>query len=562
MPLARAVLALAPLFGQQAPTAQEAPAQPRLVVFVVVDQLIPEQLERLRPLLSGGLGRFVAQGTWYRQAWIDYAVTVTAPGHATLSTGVFPARHGVVSNENPKADESGLEATVAEIGALRVKGIADWVREFAPGSKSFSASVKDRSAILLAGQQPDVAVCWNGGDGGFEPAQPGVSALPAWITAWNAGWIERAAPGGAPWTWANEIPGDPLALGCQPDDQLGEAPWFAGGITFPHVGPRAPEPGKRATRLATFVVNSPLGDAFCVDLARRAVDEFALGADEVPDVLCVSLSGCDAVGHALGPYSQEVTDLLLRADRELAGLFAHLDARVGPQRWIAALSSDHGVPDLVERRRARQQSGERVASGVLKQAAQAVDALLAEAGLADATLSFDVRGLYLKRSRLRDAQDPAALRRRLRDVLVARLPCARAFTSDELAAVLERERGAAEAMSAESSSDAAAPSSASAAELDPWLVLAAHSFDAARSPDVSIQYPPGYVIALAAGTTHGSPNDHDRRVPLVFLGPGFAAREDWRSVRTVDALPTLLQAAGFAPPAGLDGRSLFDRGAH
>ncbi|TAJ23286.1 MAG: hypothetical protein EPO68_03510 [Planctomycetota bacterium] len=557
MPLAHAALALAPLLALQSPAEPVAPARPRLVVFVVVDQMIPAQLERLRPLLGGGLGRFVAHGTWYRQTWIDYAVTVTAPGHATLSTGVHPSRHGIVSNEKPKADESGLEATVSEVGALRVQGLADWVREFAPGSKSFSASVKDRSAILLAGQHPDVAVCWDGGNGGFEPAQPGVKDLPAWIAAWNSGWIERAAPGGKPWTWANEIPGDPLALGCQPDDQVGEAPWFAGGITFPHVGPSAPEAGKRASRLASFTVLSPLGDAFCVDLARRAVDELALGADAVPDVLCVSLSGCDAVGHALGPYSQEVTDLLLRADRELAKLFADLDAKVGAERWIAALSADHGVPDLPERRRARLEGGERIASSVLKQAAQAVDALLVEEGLAGAALSFDVRGLYLKRSKLKDARDPVALRAKLRDLLVAQLPCARAFTSDELAAAL-----AAEAMSAESRPSAQAPADAKPAALDTWLVLAAHSFDAERSPDVSIQYPPGSLVALAAGTTHGSPNDYDRRVPLAFLGPGFAAREDWRSVRTVDALPTLLHAAGFTPPAGLDGRSLFDDRAH
>lgn len=560
MPIASAALALAPWFALQAPDAPaagNAPAvpaaspRPRLVVFVVVDQMIPEQLERLHPLLDGGLGRFLARGTWYRDNWIDYAVTVTAPGHATLSTGVFPSRHGIVSNEKPKADESGLEATVSEPGALRVRGLADWVREFAPGSKSFSASVKDRSAILLAGQRPDVAVCWDTSNGGFEPAQPDVKELPAWIGAWNAGWIERAAPGGKPWTWSNEIPGDPLALGCQPDDQLGEAPWFTGGITFPHVGPGAPEPGKSAKRLASFVVSSPLGDAFCVDLARRAVDELALGADDVPDVLCVSLSGCDAVGHALGPYSQEVTDLLLRADDELAKLFADLDAKVGAQRWIGALSADHGVPDLVERRRARLESGERVGSAPFKQASQAVEAVLAEEGCADALLSLDVRGLYLKRSRLANAKDPAALRRRLRDALLPKLPCERAFTSDELAAACEQERALATA-SAESKPT----------ELDPWLALAAHSFDAERSPDVSVQYPAGFVIALPAGTTHGSPNEHDRRVPLLFLGPGFAAREDWRSVRTVDALPTLLHAAGFAPPPGLDGRSLLESRPH
>ncbi|MBM3975533.1 MAG: hypothetical protein FJ299_00910 [Planctomycetes bacterium] len=524
-----------------------APAPPRLIAFIVVDQMIPEQLERLRPHLTGGLGRFVSQGTWYRDAWIDYAITVTAPGHATLSTGVFPCRHGVVANEKPKRDESGLQATVAEPGALRVPGLVDWVRLRAPGSRSFSASVKDRAAILLAGQAPEVAVCWDISAGGFEPALPGVKDLPKWIADWNAGWIERATPGGKPWVWEPALPADPDALGCQPDNQPGESPGLLGGIEFPHAGPSAPAAGERARKLAAFVVATPLGDSFCIDLARRAVEQLDLGADAVPDVLCVSLSGCDTVGHALGPYSREVTDLLLRTDRELARLFDDLDARVGKDGWIAALSSDHGVPDLVERRLANGQEARRIPNATLSDARRAVEVALVEHGLGDALLAFDGHALFLKPSRLRDPKtDPVELRRHLRKLLVERLPCARAYTREDLAGACAF--GHAHAAGAAESNDAAP---------DPWFALAARSYDAERSPDVAIQYPPGHLVLRPNGTTHGSTYDYDRRVPLVFLGPGFGAREDWRRVRTVDALPTLLAAAALPVPDGLDGRALL-----
>jgi Type I phosphodiesterase / nucleotide pyrophosphatase len=557
MLLTSAALSFAAMLAVAAPAAplhqgaggppSPAPTPPRLIVFIAVDQLIPEQLERLRPHLSGGLGRFVSQGTWYRDAWIDYAITVTAPGHATLSTGVFPCRHGVVANEEPKRDESGLQATVAEPGALRVPGLVDWMRLRAPGSRSFSASVKDRAAILLAGQAPEVAVCWDSSAGGFEPALPGVKDLPKWIADWNAGWIERATPAGKPWVWEPVLPADPDTLGCQPDDQPGESPSLLGGIEFPHTGPSAPAAGERSRKLAAFVIATPLGDAFCIALARRAVEELDLGADAVPDVLCVSLSGCDTVGHALGPYSREVTDLLLRADRELARLFDDLDARAGKGGWIAALSSDHGVPDLVERRLAGGQEARRIPNATLSDARRAVEAALVERGLGEALLAFDGHALFLKPSHLRDSKtDPVELRRQLRQLLVERLPCARAYTREEMAGAC-----------AFGHEHAARVASSNDPLQDPWLALAARSYDAERSPDVAIQYPPGHLILRPTGTTHGSTYDYDRRVPLVFLGPGFPAHEDWRRVRTVDALPTLLEAAGLPVPDGLDGRALL-----
>jgi predicted AlkP superfamily pyrophosphatase or phosphodiesterase len=554
---------LAPPVPAAASSARAAPA-PRLIVFVVVDQLIPEQLERLHPRLDGGLGRFVKRGTWYRDAWIDYAVTVTAPGHATLSTGVLPHRHGVVANEARALDDAEIVATVADANAsrmssppldaaerggassgacLRVDGLCDWVRAAAPASRSFSVSIKDRAAILLAGRKPELAVWWDGSRGGFTSSSYYVNELPAWLAQWNAGWIERAAPGGKPWRWENEIPGDALALGAQTDDQLGEAPWFPTGNRFPHVGPAAPEAGKRASKLAAWVPATPLGDAFCIDAARRALVELDLGRDDVPDVLCVSLSGCDGIGHQLGPYSLEVTDLLLRDDRALESLFAELDARVGPERWIAALGADHGVLDLPERLAARGLAGKRIAGSVAKKASQLVGDLVKEAGVPEGVLRFDGQNLFLQRAELaRHGVDAAALRAKLKEVLAANLPCERVYTSDELAA----------ACALEDAADDAARK-----QLDPWLRLAAHSFDAERSPDLCVQYPPWQLYGLPAGTTHGSPYDYDRHVPLAFLGPGFEPREDWRPVRTVDALPTLLEAAGLPVPPELDGRSLL-----
>ena len=527
----------------------------RLLVLVAVDQLIPEQLERLRPWLDGGLGRFVREGQVWRRAEHQHACTETGPGHATLGTGVHPSRHGIVGNGwwtaessayccgDPDArlvTASGVAAKAGSASAcqLLVPGIADHLRAAHPGSLSVGISVKDRSAILSLGRRATWALWWDREGRGFVTSDAYGTELPAWVVDWNERWTEgldaSAAPGGH--VWEAGLPPGFAASGTAPDARPGEAAPH-GGTSFPHRLPplegTPPDPAALA-RLARAVTISPLGDRFVVELAARAVEALALGADEAPDLLFVGLSACDMVGHCFGPSSQEVASVLLAADDALGELFLLLDRRVGRGRWVAALSSDHGVLELPETLAERGVDARRVSSADLTRALGEVRREVAEAFGADFHRRTSGDGVLLDRAALADSGvDAAAVRRAYAQGMLARVPwLARAYTADELAAPLADVRA------------------------DPLHAVTRRSFLAGRSPDVVFLPRPWTLLDSATGTGHGSPYPYDRDVPLVFLGPGSPAQTRHEPCGTVDLLPTLLHRAGVPVPEGLDGRVL------
>jgi len=532
--------------------------RPRLLVLVVVDQLGSEWLERLEPALEGGLARFVRHGRWYTQAAHEHALSVTAAGHASLSTGTHPARHGIIANEwfdrtslrmRAAVDDASVrpllpahagEAAASRArsapssAALRVEGIADWIAAADSRARTLAIAGKDRGAILLAGKRPQLALWWDRECGGFSSSTHYASALPEWVQAWNRAWHARAGEAPSAWT---PLESEALAeLELAPDDQEGESLGLDGRRSFPHAPPPISKPpsAKELARLAEFSFRSPLVDAHVLELATRALAELELGRDEATDLLALSFSARDSVGHLFGPLSREATDVALRVDAGLGELFAQLDARVGAEHWIALLSADHSVLDLPERLRARGETGVRVPIAEL----HALRARLDEACAEGAPIArFDGGQIDLAPSELAP-ELLAAQRTRLAAVLREHASYAlRVDTRDEL----ERARHA---------------PAAERARFDEFLRLALASFDPERSPDLSVQLRAGYLLPLALGTTHGSPHPYDRRVPLVFLGPGFEPARSAAPAATVDAAPTLLERLGLPVPDGLDGRTL------
>ena len=535
---------------------QAAAPRVRLVVMVAVDQMIPEQLDRLAPLLSGGLGRFARAGSVFRDARLQYAVTETAPGHATYGTGLNPLHHGVIANEWVLPEEKAPTYCVSDPDArlvtaqgpassasmsprnMRGLGLIDRLKRIDPASKGFAVSSKDRSAIGLSGQHPDLALWWNRVEGGFVTSTWYAKTQPAWVVEFNAQWLEafRRDWGGG---W---IPLDVPLEGTDTaaDDAPGEVPW-KGRQVFPYAAPElsANMDARAKLELAAVVYGSPAGDQFVCELARRALVEMQLGADDHVDVLCVSLSSCDTVGHAFGPRSRETTDVLLRADRQLELLFADIDRLVGAGRWIASLSADHGVMDLPEALVQRGIGAERVSGKLLSAAVKHMRKQLSEEFGEDFFLVYDSHGIRFSATRIQVAgKKLAEVRAFAAKVLTEEGGdwLERAWTWDELERVARRGEAA-----------------------GGWKRSWANSFDEERTPDIALQFKPWTLISVGAGTTHGSPYPYDQRVPLCFLGSGFAARSIAGLASAVDALPTLMGALGLPPDKDLDGRDLFAR---
>jgi len=543
-------LLLSLLLAGAGPAPDDTPAAPpRLVVLVAIDQCIPEQMARLAPALEGGLERLWSEGSVFEGAEVPYANSDTGPGHATMGTGCLPRHHGISGNMiyvrdegryrycvvDPDQDDVGQEGVAESPYSqsprwLEVPALGDHLKARNPESRVVAVAGKDRSAILLGGRHPDLALWWDGRGGGFQTSTWYGQALPEFVRAWNTGWLDQASG----WTWTSPDAELLAEVGAAADDREGEP---RGYDTLPRTLPTA-TPGDPAAiaALAGRTLPSPLGDRFVVQMAQEACAALDLGQDEVPDLLALSLSACDLVGHAFGPYSVEVTDILLGADRELGDLFSWLDDHVGVDRWVVALTADHGVCELPEQlvvqgipARRFTFAMQRAAEGALQEAATAF--LDGDADLARQTVQLRVRDVLLDEAALAAAgreDDLPALRRALADALTGLDWVHGTFTREELEAGSEEE----------------------------LATLYRDSYALDRLPDVVLCPEPRVVFAGEAGTNHGTPWPYDRRVPLAFYGPGIPAAVRQEPAALIDIVPTLLDRLGLPVPPDVDGRVL------
>ncbi|PYP75405.1 MAG: hypothetical protein DMD35_21430 [Gemmatimonadetes bacterium] len=323
--------------------------RPRLVVMIVVDQFREPYLERYGDLFTGGFRRLLDQGRLYTRATHDHAITETAVGHATLATGVYPMRHGIVANEWQERTPKGLvdvsnvdDSTVKIVGSptltgvsphyLMRTGLADWIVAANPRSQVASVSAKDRAAVQPAAHAKGQVYWFEPRAGRFVTSTYYRDRYPAWSDEFTARELPRFARDSV---WASTIPA--AALGRASADTV---PWEADGVhtSFPHRFVDEGHPGEYWSWFSA----TPMLDAATLAYARTMVSSLGLGRDDAPDFLNVSLSQTDRVGHTYGPLSREQLDNLLRLDRELGEFFTFLDRTVGAGRWVVGLSADHG----------------------------------------------------------------------------------------------------------------------------------------------------------------------------------------------------------------------------
>ena len=490
-----------------------------LVVLLVVDQLRPDLVGRYEAHLTGGLRRLWREGLVYQEGRQDHAITQTAPGHATLLSGRVPARTNIVANAYGVDD--GVTPIIDAPNAVRssprrFRGTAlyDWMLARNPGTRVLSVSRKNRGAILPVGRARG-DVYWYAPDiGGFSTSRWYRDTLPAWVRAWNArGGFDRLA--GTTWT---------LLL---PDSAYRRPDWAAWenagrDAVFPHHLPTTRD------SIRDQVTYYPWTDSLTLDFALEGMRHTGVGRRPGrPDLLVVSLSTTDAVGHQWGPDSRESQDQILRLDRWLGRFLDSLGTMVPEARTLVVLSSDHGVQSAPAfQREVLRRPARNVWLGGLERTARA--ALARWRG--DFGVDFD-DGLLMA--------DTVALRARGVDV---------DSLAEALAAPIRGEPGVRHVYTPRLL--AAAPASDEDAgrwrrTIPPdlgWLLAAVPA--------------PNTLWSREAEANHGTMNVDDMRVPIVFRGPGIAAGTIRRPVRTVDIAPTLAALLGVRPAEPLDGRPL------
>ena len=529
--LAAAALLCACRSDAQPPAPPLAPGAPKLLVVISVDQFSADLWDEYRPHFTGGLAR-IGSGAAFRNGYQSHAATETCPGHSTILTGSHPSRTGIIANNwtdqsIARTDKSvycaedetspGTNSSAYRVSPvhLLVPTLGELMKARWPASRNVTVAGKDRAAVMMTGRNVDQRWYWTGKK--FETDLAGAS-VPQVVPKVNAAVAAAIAQPSAPL--------DPPPV-CQ-----------AKARVIPIEGGGKPVGAGRFARAAgddAAFRASPEFDGGTLALAAGLVDEMRLGRGPAPDVLAISLSATDYVGHTYGTEGQEMCLQLLQLDREIGDFLSVLDAR--GIDYAVALTADHGGKDIPERERLAGAAGA-VRADVGLRASTVGPRLVAQLGLTGPGLFGDLGGdMYLDRS-----LSPANRKRLLTAAVAAYRshPQVEAvFTAAELSAT-------------------PLPTGSP----DKWTPKqrARASFYQPRSGD--------FVVLLKKDVTpipdttryvatHGSTWDYDRRVPMLFWRRGMIAAPSDSVVETTDILPTL--AAWLAlplDPQSIDGRCL------
>jgi predicted AlkP superfamily pyrophosphatase or phosphodiesterase len=349
-------LLISPWIGACQEKVQE-PNRPRLVLLIVVDQLRTDFIQRwehrLRPR---GLRYLLREGVFFTDARYLQANTATGPGHATLVTGASPSTHGIIGNswfdrrsrrvryvvEDPRYQVLGQERIEGEGTSPRnllSTTIGDELVMARPDrSRVFSASMKDRSAILLAGHLGK-AYWYSTLSGDFVTSTYYEAQYPKWLRDWNR---ERRVDSyrGKKWRLMRDRETYEFA---DRDDRPFEIPLLDLGRTMPHL-----VSADNDQQFYSVLRATPFADRLLLDFVRDLIDAEEIGRRGATDFLAVGFSASDFVGHAFGPSSLEAEDNFLRTDHVLHELFQFIDKRIGLDRTVIALSADHGITEAPE----------------------------------------------------------------------------------------------------------------------------------------------------------------------------------------------------------------------
>lgn len=482
---------------------------PRLVVALVLDQFRPDYLDRWQGEFTGGLARLLQHAVFYRHGEQDRAMTETAPGHATMLSGRSPASTGILSDNlgvgDPQSPLIGSNGGGASPRRFIGSTLVDWMLAHDTATKVLSISFKDRSAILTVGRAK-VPTFWYSA-GRFTTSKYYADSLPPWLIAWNAG-DPIAKLKGMTWSLSRESSFYP-----EVDDRLFER----GGIdrVFPHL---LPDDWASA---ASAIERFPVSDSLTMDVTLRGVRAMNLGRRDGTDLLALSLSATDYVGHEWGTGSREMHDHLLKLDRWL-GVFLDSLATIVPQdQMIVTLTSDHGGQDWPEAGK-----GIRVS---LRPQVQALNGWAKRrwridlgAARTDGLLSGDFAALKARGVNVDSLADAVAAEVRAMPG-VRKVYTPRSLAHDQSLDAMRWKRALPPTLS--------------------WLV--------ATSVDDGVVVDYGSTI-----TGHGTTNVADVEVPLMFWVPGLKPARIERHARTIDLGPTLAALLGIRPTERVEGVAL------
>jgi len=516
-------------------------AQPKLVVIVVVDQLRGDLLERYHDdFTDGGFRLLMDHGAWFTSCYYNYAATKTAPGHSTIGTGTYALGHGIFANEwwdpskrrivSSVEDENTKPLGLPEGAAgerwsasphnLQTDTIGDELKLATGGrAKVFGVSLKDRAAILPVGFSANAAYFLDPQSGAIVTSSYYMQTAPEWLMKFNSSGTREKY------------------LNREVKDEAGNV--------IRSTAPRKNDKGKDASYY-DLVGPTPWGNDYVVDVTKQLIDNEKLGIGEVTDLLSISFSSPDVLGHKVGPDAPEDKAMLIALDRTLAGFFAYLDTKVGKGNWAVALTADHGVAPMADyasklRIPAFNFSPEDLQTQLnhmlkLQYAKQLTPAKTAAPAKGEDDASkfvvyIDYPTVHLDTEAFEKVKVGEADAEKAVGELMLKLGF-RSYTTKTQMAAGEVRNSVFRAQTLNAYSP-----------LGGWYVTGL--------------YPP-FQVGYASGTGHALPYSYDAHVPLAFYGAAFRAGVYRESVEPVDLAVTLSSLLRTNKPASAVGRVLHE----
>lgn len=516
-------------------------SRPKLVVGIVVDQMRWDFLYRYyNRYKADGFRRMIEKGFSCENTFIPYAPTITACGHTCIYTGSVPAVHGITGNawydnRQRRGTYCTEDTTVHTIGGpegtngrqsprnMLTTTFGDELRIATNfQSKVIGIAIKDRGAILPAGHSANAAYWYDNRSGNFITSDYyGMPQLPTWVQQFNS---RKLVDGYYRKGWSTLYPLNTYTQSTADDMIYESKPLGAQAKGFPYD-------------LNAFVGTNygalpytPYGNTLTLEMAKAAVDAEQLGADAVTDVLAVSFSTPDYVGHSFGPNSIEIEDIYLRLDQDLGELFKYLDAKVGAGQYVAFLSADHGVANIPGFMKEH-----RLPGGFMDEApyvAEMAPLLKQRFGSDKLIVSTYNYQVHLDH-RLMDSLkiDAKAVKDWIAKFLETKDPIARAFDVSEV--MLE-------------------PMPQKARE------MIANGYFPSRSGDVQYILKPHWIDGGARGTTHGLWYPYDSHIPLLLYGWGIRQGRLNRETYMTDIAPTISALLRIQMPGGSVGNVITE----
>ncbi len=524
-------------------TTEDAARRPKLIVGITVDQMRYDYIERYwNDYGNNGFKRLLGEGYFCRNMQYNYMPTYTGPGHASIFTGTTPAYHGIIQNDwyersSGKTIYCSADSTVQGIGTtsttagkmspqyLQSSTIGDELKLFSNNkSRVIGIAMKDRGAILTAGRTADAAYWFVGGnEGTWATSSWYMNDLPQWVKNFNANGKAEAYMN---MTWNLER--DESNYDESHADNNGFETPFKGTLrpVFPYILSEL----RNTNGNFDLIKATPFGNNMTIDFAKEVIANEQLGQDEHTDMLCMSFSSTDYIGHQFGIHARETQDCYLKLDKLMEEFLNHLDATVGKGNYTIFLSADHGgAPTPSHMMEEKANAGYWKSDNIEMDVEQM---LVTQHGEGDWVLNESNQNIFLNRKLIEEKKlNLKHLQMEVAEFVQEQAHVSMAFTASDLGSLSTK---------------------------SPIAEIVQLGFSQQMSGDVLYVLQPDYMEYGMTGTTHGSPWTYDTHVPAIFFGFGVKHGENYTHQNITDIAPTISSICKISFPNACIGQPISD----